>query len=67
MLFDVFKRKPIQKPKRWQVDYDGGAYPWKLRRWENNAERYKLIDLFTTKEEALAKLEEIKDSPYYYD
>lgn len=68
MLFDVFKRKPVPPRPKWKLAYEG---QWCLRVWEADnyvgCGRYSLVECFKTKEEALAKLEEIKDSPYYYD
>jgi hypothetical protein len=67
MLFDVFKRKPKAK---WKLAYEGGSWPWKISFLETSYYsdgRWYLVESFKDKQEALAKLEEIKDSPYYYD
>jgi len=59
--------------RKWKIDlaYKNGKITWALFRNNYNAHLncpiYEPVGLFDTKEEALAKLEEIKDSPYYYD
>ena len=63
MLFAVFVKK---KPK-WMINYEGGLTPWYIRQWNDREKRYVITSSFSTKEEALEKLEEIKDTPYYYD
>ena len=59
--------------RKWKIDigHVKGEMKWGLWRLSYNSHRvheeYWLVDSFYTKEEALAKLEDIKDSPYYYD